>query len=263
MSNSKQLFSISEKSNINESTLLNSDDIYYNKEKFDNNEINICFITGHSGSGKTTMASNMTKNKNNIEHYQIDDVLSNWNFSDENLKEYGDLIYSFFKKSGKKIRCKSVDEAMKIPDYDKEAVTNFVKYSISYAKSHKNTSFIIEGVQIFQWFSPSTFKDYAVCIKGTSRLVSAYRAAKRDASYDAKNKLDEVKILKTRFMNDLKFGKDFERRINEFRKYFLKLIEENKNESAIDLKLRIYESEMNGYITEEERNLLLQELNKI
>ena len=37
---------------LNESILINEDDIYYNKNKFDSGEINLCFITGLSGSGK-------------------------------------------------------------------------------------------------------------------------------------------------------------------------------------------------------------------
>ena len=40
---------------IRESFLFNDKDIYWNKDKFDSGEINLCFITGYSGSGKSTM----------------------------------------------------------------------------------------------------------------------------------------------------------------------------------------------------------------
>ena len=59
----------------NEAYIKNIKDIYYNKDKFDSGKINLCFITGHSGSGKSTMANNMSGN--NIEAYELDDVLSN------------------------------------------------------------------------------------------------------------------------------------------------------------------------------------------
>ena len=52
----------------NEAYIKNIKDIYYNKDQFDSGEINLCFITGHSGSGKSTMAH---KNESdNIEVYE-------------------------------------------------------------------------------------------------------------------------------------------------------------------------------------------------
>ena len=87
---------------IEEKMLVDSKDIYYNKDKFDSGEINLCFIIGHSGSGKSTMAREMADG-DKIEYYELDDVVLNKiSFTMENLKEYGDLIYSFFKGPGKK-----------------------------------------------------------------------------------------------------------------------------------------------------------------
>ena len=88
--------------NINEAILKDEPDIYYNKDKFDSDEINLCFITGFSGSGKSTMAQGMESK--NIEIYELDDVTNISAFSDDNLKEYGDLIYLYFKGPGKKYR---------------------------------------------------------------------------------------------------------------------------------------------------------------
>lgn len=50
---------------LDESLLINEKDIYYNKDKFDSGEINLCFITGLSGSGKSTMSREMAKQKKN------------------------------------------------------------------------------------------------------------------------------------------------------------------------------------------------------
>lgn len=84
-----------------ESVIKNQEDIYYNKEKFDSGEINLCFITGHSGSGKSTMGRDMQQH--GIEHYELDDLMFiKDHFTMANLKEYGGLIYSFFDGPGKK-----------------------------------------------------------------------------------------------------------------------------------------------------------------
>ena len=83
---------------INEGYIKSDKDIYYNKYKFDSGEINLCFITGQSGSGKTTMAGKMTN-----DFIRLDDLAQNDLFSDENLKEYGNLIYSFLKVKVKSI----------------------------------------------------------------------------------------------------------------------------------------------------------------
>lgn len=87
-----------------EGYIKNEPDIYYNKDKFDSGEINLCFITGLSGSGKTTMGNDMESD--NIEHIDMDDLHSVADrFTMDQLKEYGDLIYSYFNGPGKKILC--------------------------------------------------------------------------------------------------------------------------------------------------------------
>lgn len=206
---------------INEGYIKNEPDIYYNKEKFDSGEINLCFITGHSGSGKSTMARNLAE-ENNVEHYELDDVIANKeNFSMENFKEYGDLIYSFFKGIGKKYYFTSKDvKEGKHPkyqgDYEKDLINDFVKYSINYSKSHKNKKYVIEGIWLLKNIEPSLIKDYAVYIKGTSALISAIRAAKRD-KMNIRNSLYRIIISTT--------GKDeFEKKIRKYRDYFSNLM---------------------------------------
>ena len=225
---------------INENYVLNNKDIYYNKEKFDNGEINLCFITGLSGSGKTTMANNMEKD--NIEHYQLDDLLFiKDHFTMQDLEQYGDLIYSFFKGEGKEfyLSLKEVKEK-KIPGskYEDKLFPNFVHYAMKYSKMHKNKKFIIEGVWLFYngengspYFEPSEFKNYAFYIKGTSMIISKHRASLRDAKYDSSNKKE---VLNNYINNFVKRNwsqyKLNEKRISKFRNYFNNLIN-NKNNS--------------------------------
>ena len=65
-------------SSILEGYFKSDKDIYYNKDKFDSGEINLCFITGLSGSGKSTMGRGMSSK--DVEHYEMDDVICNDNF---------------------------------------------------------------------------------------------------------------------------------------------------------------------------------------
>ena len=196
-------------------------DVYYNKDKFDSGEINICFITGLSGSGKTTLSKKLSGD--NIEHYELDDVLYNYAFTDNQLKEYGDLIYSYFKGIGSKYRFREKVEFLdnKIED---SLIKGFVKYAIDYTKSHKDRKFIIEGVELFWKFRAEHFKNYAVIIKGTSANMSRLRASIRDSS-DANNGIERVgAVLKT--MSDKDRAKAYNmsyKIILEWKKYFTNL----------------------------------------
>ena len=217
--------------------LLKSDkDIYYNKDKFDSGEINLCFITGLSGSGKSTMARGMTSK--NIEHYEMDDIICNDNFSDSNLKEYGGLIESFFKGSGKSFRLLRDDDShnndvfKSHKNYEKEITQAFVKHALSYCKSHKNTKFICDGIWVFMFINPSQLKDCAVYIKGTSSIKSGYRALKRDIDEDKRNGMTSLQIFKHEFKRvkeDILYAKENQKELKSFRSYFEK---QSTNESV-------------------------------
>ena len=212
---------------IQESKVFNKEDIYYNKDKFDSGEINLCFITGHSGSGKSTMAHGMEGSK--IEAYELDDVIFNWNFSDSNLKEYGDLIYSFFKGPGKRFRYTSKKEWDEDKQWDNKdeykdgyevsLITAFVNYTMQYAKAHKDTKFVLEGVWIFQFINPSDLDPYAVYIKGTSMLISQIRAAKRD-SKEALSGFGRAKAITKQIVGNFKLYMMDEKKINAYRSHF-------------------------------------------
>lgn len=227
-------------SHIEESNIINQKDIYYNKDKFDSGEINLCFITGHSGSGKSTMARSMQNTK--VEHYELDDLNQNYKFTDDNLKEYGDLIYSFFKGPGKKYRYHSYEDMQNCTnplddsgdEFDKCVNRDFVKYAMKYANSHKNTKFVIEGIWLYFFFKPEELKDYAVYIKGTSRVLSAFRAAKRDSKdADSKAKRFLFSIKGTISTINNKYSREGEKLINKYRNYYGRL-KKQTNESYIE-----------------------------
>ena len=51
---------------LNEGMLTDEPDIYYNIRDLEADKINLCFILGHSGSGKTTMAKKLKGDKVDI-----------------------------------------------------------------------------------------------------------------------------------------------------------------------------------------------------
>ena len=224
-----------------ESILFNEKDIYYNKDKFDSGEINLCFITGHSGSGKSTMARDMQKD--NIEHYELDDLQCiKDHFTMAQLKEYGDLIYSYFNGPGKKFYVtykELVDNKIPGSEYEDKLFPGFVHYAMQYAKSHKDRKYVIEGVWLFDrdesgtpYFKPEEFKDYAFYIKGTSLIISKYRAAKRDAKLENNKQIDILRYTAKGFLKNWKWYFIDEKQINRFRNYFKKM---NINEITEDM----------------------------
>lgn len=231
-----------------ESTIINKEDIYYNKDKFDNGIINLCFVTGLSGSGKSTMSHKMESTK--IEVYELDDLLSNYNFSDANLKEYGDLIYSFFKGPGKQFRYKTIEEfenhdfnGKGFEDYDKKITVEFVKYAMQYSKSHKNKKYVIEGCEILWSLEPSFLSDYAVYIKGTSTLNSLIRSSKRDSNIsDSKirNGLEFMSLLLD--PKRLKVYRLDSKSLNKWCKYYEK---ESVSESFNLLEAKLEKTDLN------------------
>lgn len=244
MSIDKNAFDDEDEDDYEESALVENlvksvDDIYYNKDKFDSGEINLCFITGLSGSGKSTMAANMSDGVK-IESYELDDLLWNHRFSDDNLKEYGELISSFFKTTGKKYRVHNKDEFnncfYKREDFGK--CTNlFVSYAKSFAASHKNTKYILNGVWIYMFENPAKLIDYAVYIKGTSHITSVSRALKRDWSNSDKNVAHKMKKATHKVASELKELKDSKSKLNSFRKYFEKLMTESTiQEEAFEIQ---------------------------
>lgn len=224
---------------VEEGVVINMKDIYYNKDKFDSGEINLCFITGHSGSGKSTMAHGMEKDK--IEVYELDDVIYNKeNFTMDELKKYGDLIYSFFKGPGKKYYFTEMDvknkEAKGILNYDESLIRDFIKYSKSYSKSHKNTKYVIEGLWLLDFIEPSELKDYAVYIKGTSLVKSTIRAANRNSKYEERMGNNRVKAWIGR-ASKIKNFYTCEKDLKKYQRYFSSLIKkESVNESYNNLR---------------------------
>ena len=192
-------------------------DLYYKEESFNAGDTNICFILGHSGSGKSMMARMLEGD--DIDHIELDDLLLiKDHFTMEELKEYSDMVYRFFIGEGEKYYI-GIDERNSIPkeEYEDKVFIDFVQFAMDYAKQHKEKKFIVEGIWLYLYFDdPSLFEDYAVFIKGTSFLKSKIRATKREMHRD-KEALQDRKQMFGREVRNYLLDED---KIDRYRDFY-------------------------------------------
>ena len=218
----------------NEKYVVSEPDLYYKEDSFNSGDTNICFILGHSGSGKSMMAR--TLEGDDIDHIELDDLLlTRDHFTIDELKDYSDMFYSFFNGAGAKYYI-GVDERDSIPkeDYEDKVFIDFVDFAMEYAKHHREKKYIIDGIWIYLYFDdPSVFEDYAVFIKGTSFLKSKIRVMKREMQRD-KEALQDRKQMFGREARNYLLDED---KIDSYRKFFSNcpdtVFREEKDENRI------------------------------
>lgn len=172
--------SVEKDESLDETYIASKKDIEYKLDSWKKGSNNILLITGLSGSGKSTRASQLSKEYNAI-NFELDlfehnSILfsNNYNHDEANI-----IMKDIFKKmyGGKKNFDKYSDE-----DYRKEFV-KFFKNLLSYCKSHKDQLFIIEGLQIFKhvaYYDISIIENTPIIIIGVSLTKSLIRRYKRD-----------------------------------------------------------------------------------
>ena len=197
--------------------LVSEPDLYYREESFNSGETNLCFLLGHSGSGKSVMARRLTGD--NIDHIELDDLLLvKDHFTLEELKDYSDMIYSFFSGEGKKYYI-GLEERNNIPkeEYEDRIFIDFVRYALDYARQHREKKYMLDGIWIYLYFDdPSVFEPYTVLIKGTSFLKSKIRATKREMKRDR----ETVRNRKEMFGREVRNYLLDEDKIDRYRSFF-------------------------------------------
>jgi energy-coupling factor transporter ATP-binding protein EcfA2 len=180
----------------NEKYVHTEPDLYYKEESFNSGNTNICFILGHSGSGKSRMARTLEGDE--IDHIELDDLLlARDHFTMDELKGYSDMFFSFFTGEGAKYYI-GLEERNSIPkeEYEDKLFIDFVRYAMDYSRQHTEKKYIIEGIRIYLYFDdPSVFEEYSVFIKGTSFLKSKIRAMKREMQRDRETLQDRKQMF--------------------------------------------------------------------
>lgn len=191
---------------LKESILFSSKNIEYNLDKWKIGSDNILFITGLSGSGKSTIAEKYEKEIENCTMFELDGLEFNYDSSDCNilekvkksLPEYNKNINNKFKNITNEGKAKLLLKA------GKKAIN--IMHSIS------NKLFIVEGLQIYDLFNPSYIANRPLIILGTSATESMIRRLKRNNKNELKMQ-DIVKLLNYYWKENDKLNK-FKKEIN-------------------------------------------------
>ena len=175
---------------MNETLLISEPDLYYNKEAFDDGRINLCFVIGYSGSGKSVLTKEYEGD--NVEKISMDDlVCARDHYSLKQLKDMSELLYAFFSGDGAKYYI-TREERDLFADHS-EVFVKFIEYAFDYSKEHKDRKFILEGIWTYLFFDdPSKFDDYAVFMKGTSLIKSKFRRLLRESGNNPQESLDRL-----------------------------------------------------------------------
>lgn len=205
---------------------INSKNICFNIDKIDISNNNIIYVTGLSGSGKTTFAKKLSK-EYKATLFELDHL---GGFFGE-YKQSKELIHSLTNKfleinsELKEIIRKGKYIDLKIKHFAKYSywTNKYVDFLLEYAKK-KNELFIFEGTQIFKCISAKKISDSPIIIIGTSSFISMFRRLKRHYRVDkVRNKTDFFKKHLWKLLNDSKrlHFKDF-KELNRFLFYYKK-----------------------------------------
>ena len=175
---------------MNETLLISEPDLYYNKKAFDDGTINLCFVIGYSGSGKSVLTAEYEGE--GIEKVSLDDLVCvKDHFTMDELKDSGELLYAFFAGPGAKYY---ISREERDPFADRsEVFVKFIKFAMDYAAEHKEKKFILEGIWTYLFFDdPAKFNKYAVFMKGTSLIKSKLRRMKRESESTPVESIDRL-----------------------------------------------------------------------
>lgn len=205
---------------LNEGVYYDEKDIYHNWDRFRGGDINLCFIVGHSGSGKTSVSRYLA------EEYSADVcemdmlyyvILEGQVFP---LEETGELLGAFVYGEGSHLHEVSKKiEPGNLYQFWVDCLAWFLRFAMRYASFHRDRRFIVEGVHILD-FLPSEFREYAVFVKGTSLISSKMRQTYRDRLRKANAGIAQNGSFTEDLLHEWEYFESDERKLAKFREYF-------------------------------------------
>ena len=195
-----------------ESYMISNNDYIQHLDKWKPGKNNILYVTGLSGSGKSTLAADYEK-KYNAHMFELDGIQHNYDSSGKGILEkikkkfpqYNDALNTWLKNNNGEIN----NEQYKL-------LKNISDYVISLCKEDSQTLYIIEGVQLFQWYDPETFNSKPIIIKGTSMMTSTIRGLLRD--HKNNNSSIDLKMLARSFPKRFKWLNEDEHYLSKFKR---------------------------------------------
>lgn len=162
-----------------ENLIISKKDTVKNIDKWKPGPNNILFVTGFSGSGKTSLAEDYEK-KYNAHMFELDGIEHGYDSSGMNILE---RVYKKFPTWKQKFD----DYKHKKAGFPDEMYDDIVDYVIKLCHDDKDNLYIIEGIQLagpanngsdFRY--TKHVRNQPIVIKGTSMLASSLRAANRN-----------------------------------------------------------------------------------
>lgn len=173
-----------------ETLLFSEPDLYYNKKAFDEGKINLCFVIGYSGSGKSVLTRDYEGES--LEKVELDSLVCvKDHFTLDELRVKSEMMFSFLTGEGSKYYI--TREERDLFENHSELFVNFINYARGYAAEHPEKKYILEGIWTYLFFDdPAEFDQYAVFMKGTSLAKSKIRRLKREASDSAEEAIERI-----------------------------------------------------------------------
>ena len=194
---------------LTENLMFSKHDLYYNFEKFENGESNILLATGLSGSGKSTIASQLAK-KYKANHIELDCFEHCYSISEKSLKKEESFLYEYL-STHKKLWDNLNERRISGKELGAE-IYKYIKWLLPRCKKDKNNKYIIEGKQFYDLYSGKELNSYPMIIKGTSTVKSFIRIYKRKFNNDPKDAISYIKKAPT----VLRWLYDDEKKLSEF-----------------------------------------------
>lgn len=199
-----------------ENVFISKKDYVQNFDKWKPGSNNILYVTGFSGSGKSTLAQEYSK-KYNAVVIELDIFEYGYDSSGIGILEKCKDKFPDYKK-GLDADWKNDDGTEMNEDEIIALLDRVAKYALKICKNDKSHLYIFEGLQIFRRFDPDSIKSSPLIIKGTSALLSEFRAIKRGIQYNKnkKNKSRDIDIIKRHIKSHLPMNLKDDAKIKNF-----------------------------------------------
>lgn len=152
----------------------------YNINKFTDGSVNLLYLTGFSGSGKSTFAERLSY-KYDIVNVTLDNLDPKFGYIyEKDFSEDNEIFYEFLDRNPE------LNEKIKRPNktaYRSELFNKFFPFAEKWCKEHKEKKYVLEGVQIYE-FPEGVSKNYPIIIMNTSAEESAKRKYKRTTNFN-------------------------------------------------------------------------------